>query len=146
MSKELQCILLVDDDPATNFLNEELISDMDIVDNIRVALNGKEALDYILLEGKFAKSTRETNPIPNIVFLDINMPLMGGFEFLDKYSLLDDSLKSDAVIVFLTTSNMKEEMFQSRANEFVYDFIQKPLREDTVRELVHKYNTKVPKT
>ena len=146
MSKEIHCILLVDDDPATNFLNEELISDMDITDNIRVALNGKEALDYILLEGKFAKSTRKSDPLPNIIFLDINMPLMGGFEFLDKYSLLDDSLKADAVIVFLTTSNMKEEMFQSRANEFVYDFIQKPLREETVKELVLKYKKKVAKT
>jgi CheY-like chemotaxis protein len=134
---------LVDDDPTTNFLNEELISDIDVADNIRIALNGQEALDYILLEGKYQKSSREKDPRPNLIFLDINMPLMGGFEFLDKYSLLDDSLKAEAVIVFLTTSNIKEEVFQSRSNEFIYDFIEKPLREETVRDLVKKYNAKV---
>lgn len=139
--QKINCILLVDDDPTTNFLNEELLEDLEVARFIHVAWNGQEALDFINHKGKFKDVDKETHPRPNLIFLDINMPLMGGYEFLDQYSYLPQEKKAEAVIVFLTTSSAQEDKFQSKSNEFIYDFIEKPLRKDTVIKLCNKYHT-----
>ncbi len=140
----INCILLVDDDPTTNFLNEELITDLKICTHIKVAWNGQEALDYINYKGKYKNADKTTHPRPNLIFLDINMPLMGGYEFLEHYSKLPEERKAEIVIVFLTTSNAHEDKFQSKGNEFIYDFIEKPLRKDTLLKLKNKYDELYP--
>lgn len=70
--KKLNCVLLVDDDITTNFLNESLIEEMDIAKQIMVAQNGKEALE--LIERYF----NEESSCPQLILLDINMPVMDG--------------------------------------------------------------------
>jgi len=136
---KVKCILLVDDDSTTNFLNKELISSLDIAEFTHIAKNGEEALDYINQKGKFEGADTELHPQPNLILLDIVMPLMGGFEFLEHFSKLPEGKRKDVVIVFLTTSTVAEDKFQSRSNEFIYDFIEKPLRKDTLLKLRERY-------
>jgi len=136
---KVKCILLVDDDPTTNFLNQELISSLDIAEYMYVAINGQEALDYINHTGKFAGADAASHPQPSLILLDIVMPLMGGFEFLEHFSSLSSDKKSNVVIVFLTTSTASEDRFLSKSNEFIYDFIEKPLRKETLFRLRDRY-------
>ncbi|HEX8015076.1 MAG TPA: response regulator, partial [Flavobacterium sp.] len=78
MKNKLSCVLLIDDDFATNFINKKIVQKANITEHIQVALNGKEAIDYLCNKGKF-ESQETINPQPQLVFLDINMPVMDGW-------------------------------------------------------------------
>lgn len=105
--KKINCILLVDDNPADNYYNKFIIKDADVCNHIQTALNGVEALSYLRKSEEDIKS--ESFPKPDIIFLDINMPRMNGFEFLEEYKKLDESLRSKVLIIMLTTSLNPED-------------------------------------
>jgi CheY-like chemotaxis protein len=66
----------VEDDPITNYINKRLINIVNSTINVHFALNGREGLSFI------QKSHKENKNIPQLILLDINMPVMNGFEFL----------------------------------------------------------------
>jgi len=137
---KVNCILLVDDDPTTNFLNEELIAELDIANNVHVAWNGQEALDYLKQEGKFSTNDKSKYPKPNIIFLDINMPLMDGFAFLEHYADLPENKKVDIIILFLTTSDAQFDRNKATKKVTVHDFLEKPLRKGVLLKIVSDLN------
>ncbi|MFK7907369.1 MAG: response regulator, partial [Chitinophagales bacterium] len=94
MSK-LNCVLLVEDEPVTNFLHRIVVQDANCTEEIVIKENGQEALDYLL------DSACTT---PEIIFLDLNMPIMNGWEFLEEYSKIHKSARAKAVIITLSTS------------------------------------------
>ena len=129
------CILLVDDSVSTNFYNEKLIIKRNVCDEIYKAIDGIEALDFIHKTGKFKGLN---TPKPNIIFLDINMPKMDGFEFLENYAKLPIENRAEMIVVFLTTSNWTKDKVKAIDSGLVYDFIEKPLKtEDLIR--INKY-------
>jgi len=125
--KKIDCILLVDDHPTTNFLNEELIEDMGIAEKTVVAWNGQEALDYI---------TNKKNIKPNIIFIDINMPVMGGFEFLSEFKKLSSTKRKGIDIVFLTTSDAQIDRQKIAQEKLVTAFLEKPLRKKKLLDIL----------
>ena len=129
---KLKHLLLVDDDPTTNFFNRHLIGKMNIFDHIHVAENGQIALDRIA-------ELQELGEAPDMILLDINMPIMNGFEFLDHYKNLSDKIKSSVVVCMLTTSLAKEDLEMSKQYDVLSDYIDKPLYEAKMRELILKY-------
>ncbi len=138
--KKVNCILLVDDDPTTNFLNEELIKDNQVANFVHVAWNGKEALDYLDRRGKFSFKIKKDSPRPNIIFLDINMPIMDGFEFLEKYKELPKSKRAEVVIVFLTTSDSILDKDKVVSEKIVFKYIEKPLRKQNLNQVIQDYH------
>lgn len=133
--KKIECILLVDDSSSTNFYHKKLIEISGQADSIYEAENGLEALDYMNKKGKFTTS----HPRPSIIFLDINMPKMDGFEFLENYTKLPDAKKADIIIVFLTTSNWTKDKVKAIESKLVYDFIEKPLTKETLQRICTYY-------
>ncbi len=129
--KKLKHLLLVDDDPTTNFFNSHLIKKMDVFENIHVAVNGQEALDLI-------HQLKEKNESPDMIFLDINMPIMNGFEFLTEYEKLEEDAQS-VVVCMLTTSLAHEDLIKAQSFEMLNDYIDKPLYKEKITELVRKY-------
>ena len=124
--KKNNCILLVDDSHSTNIYHEKLIEKTDITKYIRITSDGLEAINYL--------KDNKKNPKPNIIFLDINMPKMDGFEFLDEYAKFPESLRKDIIIVLLTTSNWSKDRVKADKTKLVYDFIEKPLdKQDLIR-------------
>ena len=103
MKKKLNSVLLVDDDASDNFLHRRVIENAKIADRIEVAKNGKEALKLLTTEGYFDNPDHSCSQ-PELIFLDINMPVMDGWEFLDAFSKLKNIEKEKTVIVILTTS------------------------------------------
>lgn len=101
--KKLNSVLLIDDDMATNFISKMLIKKAGITEHIETTLNGREALDYLTNSGKYEKSDG-IFPKPMLILLDINMPVMDGWEFAEAFSKLDENQKENIVIVMLTSS------------------------------------------
>jgi CheY-like chemotaxis protein len=117
-------ILLVDDNDIANFLSEMVLTKMDF-NNIKVVTDGKQALDRL-----------KTEDCPDLVFLDINMPVMDGFSFLIQIE--KEFLCTHMKVVILTSSIRQKD--KDRANQFssVVDYIEKPLNQDKVQQVIEK--------
>src|ERR1700761_1152645 len=124
MSTQLNCILLIDDDEPTNFLNRLTLEQAGCTRDIRVAQSGQEALDYLRDCGP------DTPPRPDLIFLDINMPAMDGWEFLERYRSLPPERKADIILIMLTTSLNPDDEKRTQTMPEVAGFENKPLSQD----------------
>ena len=137
-TSKLNCILLVDDDEATNEFHEFLLVELDIVKHIQQCIDGKDALNYLTNQGKYANKGNGY-PCPELIFLDINMPGMNGFEFLEAYHNLPPDQKGNLIIIMLTTSLLEEDRKRAASYSEVTEFRNKPLTREYVLEVIEKY-------
>lgn len=133
MMKPLNRILLVDDDAVTNMMHRRVIERSGRAVQIDVATDGQEALDMLRAD------LGAGHPLPELVFLDINMPGMGGFEFLDHYAKLDIAADALLIIVMLSTSLLQADHARAQADPNVHSFCDKPLRVEKLLELVEEF-------
>lgn len=133
MKKKLNCILLIDDNPDDNFFHEREIKKNDIATHVITKNSGSEALSYIKSQGD------NMDMRPDLIFLDINMPGMNGWEFLEQYELLDKELQSGIIIVMLTTSENPDDIARAMKWSFVCDYVAKPLSKERMEGIVSKY-------
>ncbi|GAA5043856.1 response regulator [Marivirga lumbricoides] len=132
----LRCILLIDDDLATNFLHQDVIKSTGVKAHIQVCHDGQEALDYLNCEGEF--SNEPFFPQPGIIFLDINMPGMNGWEFLEVYEKMPSDRKAEIVVAMLTTSLNLDDHDKAEKTEGVKKYLSKPLKKEYLEELIEK--------
>lgn len=135
MKNKLNCILLVDDDEPTNFLNKMVLEDVDCAETIRVADSGQDALEYL----QKSQGPNGNPSSPDLIFLDINMPAMNGWEFLERYSGLAKRHKANVVIVMLTTSLNPDDCAKASSITDVSGFETKPLTPEKLRSILEKY-------
>lgn len=131
--KKFNSILLVDDDEPTNYLHRRLILENDLSKQIHIAETGLEAIQYLgtFIDGK--------HPRPDIIFLDINMPVMDGWAFLEIYRNLPEEQKANIIIVMLTTSLNPDDHERGEALEEVKKFVTKPLTLEKFQTLVRDF-------
>ncbi|SFQ31554.1 response regulator [Hymenobacter arizonensis] len=129
----LPSILLVDDDPITNFLNRKLLLRLEAAEEVLVAANGEEALAVL---HRYCQPP--TPSYPALIFLDINMPLMDGFEFLTAFQQLPDAQRHAVVIVMLTTSVSSRDLERVK-HQPVADFLAKPLTQEQVERVLEQH-------
>ncbi len=134
-------ILLVDDDNVFNTLNRKMLSLVG-VNEVKVCLNGQQALDYLLSTTN--PTNGQQNVVPCLVFLDINMPIMNGWEFLDEFKNLEVFHSLPMRIVVLTASKNPDDERMARGNPFVAEFIVKPINRVRLQEVISTFcNRKV---
>lgn len=124
---QLSCVLLVDDDPTTNFLNQLLLKNMAVAGRCLVAENGAQAL--ALLDGARAVLG------PVLVLLDVNMPVLGGIAFLEAYQRLPVAQRTAVVVVVLTTTLHPHDLARLQALP-IAGLISKPLTRPKMEELL----------
>lgn len=121
-------IMLIDDNDIDNFINEKLIKAYYFAENVYVHTSTKSALEFL----KNIEVTLQNVPddlIPAYVLLDINMPILDGFHFLDEFEKFSPELSKKIKIVMLTTSLNPLDIEKSKAYKHVVKFIHKPLTE-----------------
>lgn len=133
MNTLVNCVLLIDDDRPTNFYNSMVLSKHSNFDNIQVKQSGEAALQYLMnVEKGIALK-------PNLIFLDLNMPAMNGWEFLIEYSKLNHHIIKDIKVIILTTSSDVKDIENSKANSLVEDLISKPLSFPLLNNVIEKH-------
>ena len=129
VKKKLSCILLVDDDYEDNVFHRLIISRMQIAESVEEANDGLEALDYL----------KKRQVPPELIFLDINMPRMNGWEFLEEYKDLDSEKKAKTIIMMLSTSSNPDEIKKAQEIAEVSGFKTKPLSKEMLVEILEGF-------
>lgn len=129
MEQKLTSILLVDDDDISNYITESLIKEMAISEEVAVVTDGRQALDYI--ENHELLSQHQTGHI--LVLLDLNMPVMDGFEFMEEY---EKRPWRDKVSVVMLTSSSNPKDLKNLKNYPFAGYLQKPFGQSDIRQLL----------
>ena len=137
MKRKLDCVLLIDDDEPTNFLNKMIIEETGYVKEVKVTQSAREALDY--LSGKQQTAEGGQLPMPELILLDINMPAMDGWEFLEKYDKLSPEQKASIIVVMLTTSFNPEDESKARKISYISSYRNKPLTQETIMGILKEH-------
>lgn len=129
MQKQLNCVLLIDDNEDDNFYHELVLRETGITKQIHVSETALKALKFL----------ETTSTVPELIFLDINMPKLNGWEFLDRYRQLDAERKARVVIIMLTTSTNPADKKRADAIPEVNGFECKPLTHEMVNNIAEKF-------
>ena len=132
MKKRLKSILLVDDSRADTFLHERVIKKTELSEKVLVCSGAREALDMV------SKEVDGEIQSPDLILLDINMPNMSGWDFLDEYRKLNEEVKRNSVICMLTTSDAEEDIKKAKSYDLVKGYYNKPLMLDDLMKMVEE--------
>ena len=135
MSK-LKKVILVDDSEATNILNKKILENMDIANEILVFSEGQSLLNYL-------KSEEQESQFPELILLDIEMPKMGGFDFLEEYIDLSEKRNlSYEPIIAIVSDHLDYDNF-SKSKLFktygVLEHIRKPMDKQDIQDLLEEH-------
>lgn len=137
--RTFKVVMLIDDNEHDNYIHSFNIKKVDSTINVILITSGIEALEYFT----HAENDPANYPLPDLVFLDINMPKMNGFEFMEKARERDLFVKNNTVLVVMLTSSLNpsdalkaKEMFKSE----IIEFKNKPLTPDMYREIIAAFS------
>src|SRR5690554_1380839 len=119
--KSIKNLLLVDDDEIFTYLTRKTIEDTNLVDQIKVLGNGQDAIDFL------EKIANDKELLPEVILLDINMPILDGWGFLEEFILLKPHLEKRIAIYMVTTSISPHDFERAKNISEVSDFIVKPI-------------------
>ncbi|MFV8369260.1 response regulator [Flavobacterium sp. LB2R40] len=122
----LDQILCVDDDPITLMLCKKVIFKSSFCNEIITSQNGEEALNFFD-SLKDLNNKNQQIKYPQLIFLDLNMPVMGGWEFLESFSSAEYSEFNTIKVVILSSTIDPEDLEKSKKYPIVIDFLSKPI-------------------
>lgn len=131
----------MDDDEATNFINKKILRKLQLAEQINVALNGREAIEFLKNDESFGE-TKVGLTRPQLILLDINMPVMDGWEFMEAYQQLSEERKADVVVVMLSTSGNPDDVRRAESIPEISGYNTKPLQPELLHEIIQKHFSK----
>lgn len=128
-SKPIDLVMLVDDNDTDNFISKRIIEITKFANRVEVKNSGKSALDYL------SENQDNIDELPNLIFLDINMPIVDGFVFLYEFEKFNDVIKDKCKVIILSSSDNKRDIDKIVNNNHVIKFVTKPLTETALEEV-----------
>ncbi|HTD99225.1 MAG TPA: response regulator [Mucilaginibacter sp.] len=122
-------LVVIDDDPIDHFLMQHILHGNQHFDMTTYTMYGSLVLDYI------EENKAHPDKLPDTIFLDLNMPMFSGWDFLDRYQQLFSEIDKNIKIYILTSSIRPADMERTSRYPFVRSFISKPLKQNTLREI-----------
>lgn len=129
-----EVVMLVDDNEIDLFINQKIIEFNSFSNKLITLSSGQEGLDFL--------TGADESDIPDLIFLDLNMPLVDGFKFLTQFSKLPENKRKKCSIVILSSSNNPDDKEKVEVNEEVILFLSKPLDDsklETVKEVYARH-------
>ena len=123
-------VLLVDDDEINNFISIKLIKKAFVNTEIMACLNGKFAIDQLI-----EIQEKDPSKLPDYILLDINMPIMNGWAFLDEFKRLQIDPSGKCKIFIISSSVFSNDINKAKSYPLVKGFVSKPLNIDKIKEL-----------
>ena len=127
-------VMLIDDNEIDIFINSKMLEGCNFSENIYTHTSGSSALEFLRNIEKTGKSAYDL--FPEVIFLDLNMPLMDGFQFLEEYKQLAISSKIDTKVILLTATEDEAELNAAKGVDKISNVFIKPLREETIARLL----------
>jgi CheY-like chemotaxis protein len=125
-AKRVNMVMLVDDNETDNFIHRRVIELTEYTGNILIKDTGRAALDYLNL------NVDKIENLPDVIFLDLNMPVLDGFGFLSEFQKFPQEIKNKCKIIILTSSNNKNDFDHVKKYNFVKNYFTKPLSEEAL--------------
>jgi len=120
--------LLVDDESVSNFVHRKLIERTGLGENIDTVTSGQDALQLI------NDCYSGTRPMPDVIFLDLNMPIMDGYSFLEAFNRLPVPIKKNMKVIIVTSSQDPRD--KAKAKEYgITHFLSKPISEEAINQV-----------
>lgn len=125
--------MLIDDNEIDNLINQKMIESCSLSKTVLVHTGAKSALEFLKNIQKL--STDQHILIPELIFLDIDMPIMDGFQFLDEFEKLPEEIKKSTKVVMLTSSLSPHDVSKAKKNSHIVKFLNKPLSLEVLDKL-----------
>lgn len=132
--EKLSSILIIDDDPTTVYLQKRLIENFGVSHQVEVADSGEEALQLIW----HYIQTQNEDKIPQLIFVDLNMPFMDGFEFLEAYGRLNFKNKDSIFVSVLTSSFSRSDINRLKEYPVAGDYVVKPITKEKMMGIMQQ--------
>ena len=132
--KFFNVVLIVDDDEISQFLLLSRLKKHSFAKKYHTFESAREALLFL------ENHKDDSDELPDLIFLDINMPEMDSWEFLEKYQSITPSFSKSARVCILTSSVFEKDIKRAKSHSLVDEYLIKPIKEDSLQELLKRYS------
>ncbi|MEE1963135.1 response regulator [Allomuricauda taeanensis] len=130
--KTIDTLYLIDDDDTYQFIIEKTLNSLNLVNSIKIFSNGKAAIDFL------EATIHDIDQIPDVILLDLTMPIMDGWQFLEQYLRFRPRIGKKVVIYVISSSIDPRDMQRAKSISEVTDYIVKPLTKTKLISMLHE--------
>lgn len=127
--EKIQCTWVIDDDPIDNITFKKLSEHAEFSEEVTGFISAVDALD------RYQKLIDENSTLPSVIFLDIRMPIVSGWDFIDRYSSLPEKHTRQTAVYMLTSSVDQSDIHRAKSHPLIVDYIVKPITIDKLAEI-----------
>lgn len=125
----IDLVMLIDDNETDNFISKRIIEITQFAERVEVKISGQHALEYL------SEHAENISQLPDLIFLDINMPVMDGFMFLYEFENLPSAVQQKCRVIILSSSDNKRDIDKIINNKSVIQYITKPLTQNVLQAI-----------
>ena len=126
-------LVVIDDNPTDHYIMQRLLHNNNNCEQATYTFDGRLVLDYL-------EENKETGTMPDVIFLDLDMPQLTGWEFLDELETFNAAAKKRVQVHIMSSSIRSSDVFHSKKYACVNSFMTKPLSKEVINKIFEEAN------